>query len=345
MEKTIRKIIKNYKAKTFLVLDLENDLINKLLSIEKYYELGGYNELTNAINVLKNNGEIIEIKQSKILKRKPKIKSKFKKIKRKNNSWLKFIFFKYSDLLDLSYYKKNVKYQTNLELENIQKIYNFIKNRDNRDFVSFEERCLELFDDEKLYKNRNTVLTKLKVNKELGFADIYYALKIRKEIDELVTFKMDGEIKNILILENKASFYSYKRYLEKNKYIGEEKIDSLIFGNGKSIINKGEKIKELLNNKNINLYYLGDIDPEGLGIYFLLSSRNKELKIKLLKSFYIKMLNSDKFLKYKSKQNKNTKYLEYFIDNFSEEYKNKIKYLWENNLRIPQEIIGYEVLD
>jgi hypothetical protein len=83
MEKTIRKIIKNYKNKTFLVLDLENDLIKKLLSIEKYYDLGGYNEFINAINILKNNGEIIEIKQSNFLKRKPKIKSKFKKINQK----------------------------------------------------------------------------------------------------------------------------------------------------------------------------------------------------------------------------------------------------------------------
>ena len=224
-------------------------------------------------------------------------------------------------------------------------LYNFIRNRDKRDFVSYEERCLELFDDEKFYKKSNNTLSKLKVNNKLGFSDIFEALKIRKEMDELVIFCKKSKANNVLILENKASYSSYKRFLENNETIGKEKIDALIFGNGKAIINKGDKIKEFINDINSNIYYLGDIDPEGLGIYFLLCSKNKEIEVKLLKSFYIKMLDSNKNLKYDMKQNKNIIYLDYFINNFDSYYQEKIKYLWDNNLRIPQEVIGYEVID
>lgn len=345
MEKIIKKIIKNYKKKTFNILDLENDVINKLLSTKRYYEIGGYNELVRIINKLKNNNKIIEIKSSDYIIRNPKIKLKWKKIDYKINRWDKFIFFKYSNLLNLTYYEKNVKSQTNSELQNIELIYNFIRNRDKRDFVSFEERCLELFDDEKFYKKGNNTLSNLKVNNQLEFLDIFEALKIRKEIDELVIFCKNNKSKNVLILENKASYSSYKRFLENNNTIGKEKIDALIFGNGKAIINKGDKIKAFINTTNSSIYYLGDIDPEGLGIYFLLCDKNKDIEIKLLKSFYIKMLDSDKNLKYDMKQNKNTIYLDYFINNFNLYYQEKIKYLWDNDLRIPQEIIGYEVID
>ncbi|MDM8534540.1 hypothetical protein QUF55_07560, partial [Clostridiaceae bacterium HSG29] len=205
MEKLIIKIIKNYKTKTFYLLDLETKLINKSSSAKKYYSLGGYNKLVSVINNLKNDGEIIEIKSSDYIKRNPKIRSKWKKINLSENNWSDFIFLKYADFLDLSFYRRNINYQTDLELEKIKIIYNFIKNNDNRNFVSFEERCLELFNDEKFYKKKNNVLSNLKLNNNLNYFDLYDALKIRKEIDELVWFSAITEFRNILILENKAS--------------------------------------------------------------------------------------------------------------------------------------------
>ncbi len=344
MEKLIIKLIKNYKTKTFSLLDLETKLIKKLSSTEKYYDLGGYNKLVNVINKLKNDGEIVEIKSSDYIKRNPKVKSKWKKINLVENNWSDFVFLKYSDLLDLSFYRRNINHQNNFELDKIKVIYNFIKNNKYRNFVSYEERCLELFNDEKFYKKKNNVLSNLKLNSNLDFLDIYDALKIRKEIDELVWFSATDEFENVLILENKASFYSYKRILESKQFIGQEKIDALIFGNGKAIINKGDKIKSLINNRKVNIYYLGDIDPEGLGIYFLLCNKNINLEIELMMSFYLKMLDGNKTFKYNTNQNKNIIYLEYFIKQFNNNYKTKIKYLWNNNLRIPQELISYEVI-
>ena len=66
MEKIMDKLIKNYKRKIFNILDLENDVINRLLSTKKYYEMGGYSELVKIINKLNKNNQIIEIKSSAV---------------------------------------------------------------------------------------------------------------------------------------------------------------------------------------------------------------------------------------------------------------------------------------
>lgn len=345
MKRKIQNIINNNKRKTFFISDLEDELIDLIGSKEKYYSIGGYNSLVKVIKDLKQEGKIDEIVSSNYLKRNPKIKEKWKKVIKSEDSWSKFVFFKYSDILDLSFYKLNKKYQNENELEKIKIIYDFIKSRGKRRFVNYEERCLELFNDEKLYKRSNNIFMKIKINKELEYYDLYEALKMKKDIDDLVFYKNSHLVKNILIVENKATFNSYKRYLKENDFIFEKKINCIIYGQGKSIINKGSKIKKIIKAEETIIYYLGDIDPEGLGIYYLLSQKNKDLKIKLLKEIYKKMLNSDKKLPYLEKQNKNDIYLKYFISCFEDEtYINEIKNLWEKNLRIPQEVIGYEVI-
>lgn len=77
---------------------------------------------------------------------------------------------------------------------------------------------------------------------------------------------------NILILENKDTFYSMRRYLiEGNERILGLETGTLIYGAGKGILRSFRDfafcVEPYMNDKRNGIYYFGDMDYEGIGIY------------------------------------------------------------------------------
>ena len=57
-------------------------------------------------------------------------------VKEKEQKWDKSKLLKFSDLLDFTYYLNNPNFQTDKEWEYVENIYNFLKDRDKREWAS-----------------------------------------------------------------------------------------------------------------------------------------------------------------------------------------------------------------
>ena len=153
---------------------------------------------------------------------------------------------------------------------------------------------------------------------------------------------------NLLILENKDTFYSMRRHLLNGKeMIFGVPFATLLYGAGKGILRSfrdfsfcAEPYMQAAGNE---VYYFGDLDYEGIGIYERLAqSMEENLTIKPFAAAYETML-------YKAasvvelpltKEKQNRGLTGYFFQFFSYETVSKMKALLESGRYIPQEIIN-----
>ena len=153
---------------------------------------------------------------------------------------------------------------------------------------------------------------------------------------------------NLLILENKDTFYSMRRLLleGKSKICGEE-IGTLIYGAGKRILKSFEDfdfcVEPYMVENGNRIYYFGDLDYEGIGIYEKLARAfQSRWEILPFVQAYEKMLEKAEQItdlpETKEKQNRNIS--ENFFSYFAEEKVKQIKDILETEKYIPQEILN-----
>lgn len=348
------KYIKQYldinckKNKRFELIKLEAFVIEKCGGQCSYYDRGGYDAFYRDMQRLKSEDIIKEIKNSDGNKAKLPMKLRWTLVKPTVESfWNNENIIRISDLLELKTYINHPEYQSDREWEYIQNIYLFLKEKGHRQWASVEERCLELFQDEKFLtdnddgKKDNKVLKRLGLNiedikaKQYGEQFIYWNKGVR-------------DIKTIIILENHSTFFSFKRIVQKGIDIFNIEPDALIFGYGKKILNSFSFIDEIADPENIKVYYFGDMDPDGYYIYVDLKKRYPNIDIKLLTEAYVELLKLCKTDYVCKKQGKKSEYLNYILEEFKksgyDDYCEKIIKLWKEDYRIPQELITYEYL-
>lgn len=352
MEKRIRKFLSEYEKgnkKRFDLLTLENYVINSYRSNNEYLANGGYIEFYNQIVSLKDKNYIKEIGASSYNGLNPPLKSRWAIITQENKSkWDKSKMLQFSDWLDFSYYETNLFYQRDLEWEYIENIYRFLKSKDEREWASVEERSLELFYDEKFLTDRKDIIKgKYGILKRLKLS--YEDLKMKKYGEMFIYWNRGVEnIKNIIILENHSTFFTYKRIAKSHGRIFGFIPDALIYGEGKKIENSFSFIDEIADPSKLEVQYFGDIDSEGFGIYNRLKARYPHIDINLQHEAYLHLINQCSRYYPLNSQEKNIEYLNCFLeemegylddDNFK-----KLIYIWDNDFRVPQEIINYEYL-
>lgn len=352
MEKKIESFIltiKNKNRKRFNLSDLEDYIIDSYNGYNSYSKNGGYLKLYKAMMLLKTRKDIIEIKSSEYNGLNPPLKNRWEIVlKEVIPRWDKSQILKYSDLLDFSYYINNPKYQTDLEWEYIENIYMFLKHRNYHKYSSVEERSLELFYDEKFLKKRKQtvkgkygILSRLKLSNE--------DLKMKRYGEMFIYWNRGVErIKNIIILENHSTFFTYKRIAEDKKDILGFVPDILIYGEGKKIEKSFSFLEEIADISKVKVLYFGDIDSEGFGIYFRLKARYSHIDIELQHRAYIHLIERCKRDYPLGEQMKNSIYLNFFLeemkDHIKEEGIRKLKEIWRNDFRVPQELLNYEYL-
>lgn len=155
---------------------------------------------------------------------------------------------------------------------------------------------------------------------------------------------------NILILENKDTFYSMRKaLLSGDDSILGVTIGTLIYGAGKGILRAFQDFslcaEPYMREENNVLYYLGDMDYEGILIYEnLASAYGKECEIKPFCEGYLKMLEKaanigeEQLPPMKTGQNQNIGTL--FWNFFSKEQTEKMQQLLNAGRYIPQEILS-----
>ncbi len=152
----------------------------------------------------------------------------------------------------------------------------------------------------------------------------------------------------LLILENKDTFYSMRRHLleGKGRIFGEE-IGTLIYGAGKRILKSFEDfdfcVEPYMAETGNKIYYFGDLDFEGIGIYEKLAeSFFARWEIVPFVWAYEKMLEkagrASGLPETREKQNRNIS--EVFFSYFDEERRKQMEGILEKEKYIPQEILN-----
>ena len=190
--------------------------------------------------------------------------------------------------------------------------------------VSANERSFEIWGREKfLSKGQGRRILK-RCGLEMSFFNIY------ETTEPLAYYSRTRNVpQNLLILENKDTFFSMRRrLLEGNETILGIKIDTLIYGAGKGIFRSFEDfdlcVEPYMKAAGNQIYYFGDLDYEGI------------------EAGYRKMLSKakgvDSIPETKEGQNRNIK--DIFFSYFSTEQVKRMKEILEKGYYIPQEILN-----
>lgn len=155
---------------------------------------------------------------------------------------------------------------------------------------------------------------------------------------------------NILILENKDTFYSMRRALLGGKTdICGMKTGTLIYGAGKRVIRSFQEFdlcaEPYMKEEGTRMYYFGDLDYEGIGIYENLAGMFRPVKeIRPFLPAYETMIEkaggADRLPETKERQNRHISGL--FYSYFSEPYVRRMKEILEAQKYIPQEILNIQ---
>lgn len=217
----------------------------------------------------------------------------------------------------------------------IQSLNSFLKNPD-RCIITVNERSYQIFKNEKMLKENENFLSKLKLKFEDLFCyDTYEPFFYYQNPD----FK--GNEKIILIVENKDTFWTMKKAIE-NLNIN---VFLLIYGEGKKILNSFSFIENFDITNRYEIQYFGDIDYEGVNIYVSLKNLYINYNIKIFEEGYKAILDLARNPQnIRTKQNKNEEYIKIFLEEFDEEYKEILSDIFQKNKYIPQEVFNYKVI-
>ncbi|WP_026906766.1 Wadjet anti-phage system protein JetD domain-containing protein [Paucisalibacillus globulus] len=329
------------QKKKINVNDLELQL-RRLL--DNYFEMNGYQLFYEAMEKLHLEGVLSPIQNKQYNGKSPALPLYYwVNTKAQETKWDRLKMMRLSDKLDFSYYERHPEYQTKEEWERIEKLYLFLQTAEEREVVSVEERSLELFGHEKflqdsdLFPEGKGFLTRIGIPEE--------KLKMVKYGEPFVFWLKQGreikDIQRVLIVENLAFFHTSIRLLEENMLDYEPEL--IIYGEGMKIERSFSFFFQLFPPKNYLFYYAGDLDAEGYGIIFRLMGKFPGTSIQPALKIYRKML---QFFEQRNDQNKrqtqNTIYRDAFFQWFTEEEQELLQQLWQENKRIPQEVLTIE---
>jgi len=328
------------------IRDLNKKKIN-LSEIEVFYKIEEYKCLCDIVYKLISEGILIPIKKNETNGKEPALPLAYwlKLVEEDNSFYIDEIKYKLSTKLDTSYYLKYIsKYKEDREY--VLRLSNFLSQSENKlkNMISLNERSFEIWGREKFLRSEGGK----RIIKNLGLRrDV---LNFYPTTEPLAYYSHSKKIpQNILIVENKDTFYSMRKHLlEDNKKILGIEISTLIYGSGKNIIRTLEDLEicaePYVSDKNNTILYFGDLDYEGIIIYESMKRifQNK-YAIKPFVEGYIAMLEKYENMRFplpKTKEGQNRNISDSFLGEFSHKCRDKFKEILSADEYIPQEILN-----
>ena len=331
-----------------------------LEEIIKQHSSWTYQEVYNYIKSKIESGQMKEIKNSGLNGKRPILYNSYWKYNEDidYSIYLDEIRFKLHASINTTYYMNNVdKYIENRN--NILKLSNHLQKKSSsymknpatnsnksmysKDAETINERSFEIFQREKYLKNEGgqTLLKQLGIDKAM--LDYY------DTTEPLAYYSHHKQTpQNILIVENKDTFYSMRKHLiEGNRTIFGLEIGTIIYGSGKAVFNSfsdfANAVEPYFSDIDNKLYYFGDIDYEGILIYERFC-QTVNIEIKAFTNGYEIMLykaeNIGIDLMPTTKKGQNKNITDLFFKQFNNRFVIKIKKLLEEGRYIPQEIVN-----
>lgn len=326
----------------YTYIEIQDKSLRNALNYPNYY-----NELEKAVSRLIDE-EIIEVvKSSKCNSKNMKLTYRIIKQKACYDDTKREIL-KLAKPIQIEYYLAH-PHEYLKEKEYIYIIDTFLRNssKDNQkdEVMSINERSYQLFGDEKFLRDSDkarAIGERILKNLGLKYSDLncFYSYEpffcfTKDEFKD----KLD---KRVLILENKDTFWSFKRLLFDFNSILD--FDMIIYGEGNKIVNSFQFVEQYKLKERDEYLYFGDLDAEGINIFFSLTTRYTSYNIAPFTEAYRQLINKSSILplhKVKKAQKVSLENVERFSACFDEGYAIKINDIVTNNYYIPQEAITF----
>ena len=309
----------------------------ELKVIESYYQLDNYLELYQLVEKAVQQGILIPIKSSGSNGKKPALPKSYRiqKVIENEQTLKDELLYLLHPKLNQDYYLRHLS-QYSKDRDAILKLSYFLTNQASEleYATTINERSFQIWQKEKYLAEEGSRLLK-----NVGFS--IQQLNIYETAEPLAYFSVFKEApQNILIIENKDTFYSLRKHLiEGHSNILGMKFGTLIYSGGKKGI-KGFKHFEssvepyLMHDRN-KFYYFGDLDYEGILIFEQLCSHFYCEPFVKAYELMVEKANSIQLPRTKEKQNRNIKgaFFSYFANPAS------MNLILEREEYIPQEIL------
>ncbi|MFP7296285.1 Wadjet anti-phage system protein JetD domain-containing protein [Neobacillus niacini] len=322
-----------------------NDLEVQLRRLmDNYFEMDGYSLFYHAIQTLAAEGQLTPILNNQYNGRTPALALFYwVNVKVQENKWDRLAMMKLSDQFDFSFYERHPEWQTQDEWDRIQKVYTFLQTSNEREVVSVEERSLELFGHEKFLLDGESFPDGKGFLARIGIAEDQ--LKMVNYGEPFVFWMKQGkeikDIQRVLIVENLSFFHTAIKLLEAGQLDYEPEL--IIYGEGTKIERSFSFFFRMFPPNNYLFYYAGDLDAAGYGILYRLIDKYPDCCIQPALKIYRKMLECyEQKNVQKQGQTQNMKYRDSFFQWFTEEEETQLMQLWQDNKRIPQEVLTIE---
>ncbi|UQZ36633.1 hypothetical protein C2I18_25720 [Paenibacillus sp. PK3_47] len=312
-----------------------------------YVEMaGGFTRFATGIDKLLDEGYLVPL--SKVKKYKTSYLDEtywLSETSTKDSGWSEAAMLRLLDLnvLNLSYYRNHPEEQTAEVWTYIERIYDFLRTVEEREYVTREERSLELFDREKWLSEPEGI----QFLSRLGLTLQSIKALVVRELFECHLQSMKP-IRRVLISENHSFFDSAKRLMQKGKPVCGMEPEMLIYGEGWKIISSLQYLNEFnIEKDEAIVYYVGDMDKAGWDIYGKLKLTYPEWNIKLALNIYRKMLEAARqTYDYEKNQSCHPQHLDIVREEAAgdPDLNVSIERLLKDNKRIPQEVLNYEVM-
>ncbi|MBR3517699.1 MAG: hypothetical protein IKO10_15470 [Lachnospiraceae bacterium] len=298
---------------------------------------------------LLQSGKVIPVKSAPLNGRRPALCTAYWEIAEEladEDKLKEELLFRISPKINTDYYLHHLStYQK--EREQALKLNRFFVEETDavKDTVSLNERSFQIWGREKFLQREQG--NKLLAHCGLKPED----LNIYRTTEPLAYYSVDRSTpQGILILENKDTFYTMRRFLmEGGRFIFSAEIKSVIYGAGKGVLRSFEDfffcMEEYMRHPQNRILYFGDLDYEGIRIYEqLAASFGTQCGIRPHRQAYLKMLEiagqkgGDFLPDCETQQNKNIEGS--FWETFSAEEIRQMQTVLETGKYIPQEIIN-----
>jgi len=250
-------------------------------------------------------------------------------------------------LLSVDYYLSHLR---NYEKDRVWVLRLSEYLKESREYLEYaesvNERSFEIWGREKFLGREQGK----RILKNCGLTEEF--LHIYQTTEPLAYYSHTRDVpQNLLILENKDTFYSMRRHLMEGggRILGME-FGTLIYGAGKGILRSFLDfdlcVEPYMRDGRNGIYYFGDLDYEGIGIYESLAKMNAgERKVIPLAAAYETMIEkaertcgTENLPDTKEQQNRNIR--EEFFSYFDTVCEDKMRKLLESGKYIPQEILN-----
>lgn len=271
MQEYLQRVIANYPRKTISSRDFENKVIS-LMGLSAWERVGAYETFAAEVAKLVEGGELVAIKASGLNGRVPPLAARYRLERR---TCYASEIFSFKSPINLSYFHRNPE-QLKFNYQILQNIDKYLLKNSNREpdvWDTVNERSLALAGDEKFFSSPEGSALLSRINVTLEDLHCY---KVAEPFFYRQSSKAgaSGEI-NGLIIENKDTFESISRLQERSLLRFSPALDLIIYGEGNKITKSWSFLESIpwVSGKTVNLYYFGDLDPEGFKIYRRLLSK------------------------------------------------------------------------